>query len=434
MKNFTILAATVIVASLSGIIISQEIIKENGVYKTVIHKSYKVGQNGNLELRTGSGDIQINSWKEEDIDIKEYLIMDVYTEKEAEEIRENEEKGFKKTGNSVKFVSEKRWKRIKRNFEILVPAKCNLNIFTSAGDISVEKVSGHFKGLTSGGDIELENITGNVDAKTSGGDLEFTEINGKITALTSGGDVQLSGVYGETDIKTSGGDIEIFNAGANVTTSTSGGDIEVMNVKGDLTALTSGGDVEISHIQGNLIAKTSGGDIDIKDCFGDKNVVHTSGGDVNLLNIHGKLTANTSGGDISGKNFKSHIEVKTFGGDINLYDVQNKTAATTSGGDIHLAMTLEDFSIPHGLDLKTSGGDITIILPEKLPATINAEIHMDSFKHYSERYDIYCDFPLIKTIPDKNNGNILRSSGDINGGGDVIFLKTHHGDIYIKAK
>jgi hypothetical protein len=104
----------------------------------------------------------------------------------------------------------------------------------------------------------------------------------------------------------------------------------------------------------------------------------------------------------------------------------------TSGGDVNVEITLKDFNKPHTIELNTSGGDITLVLPEKIPATIQAEIFLSGMREHMERYDIYSDFPLTKASPDETNGHIIRSNGQINGGGDPVNLKTHNGNIYIK--
>ena len=61
-------------------------------------------------------------------------------------------------------------------------------------------------------------------------------------------------------------------------------------------------------------------------------------------------------------------------------------------------------------------------LPEKLPASIEAKIKVSRHDHRTERYDIYSDFPLTKQDEDEFSRTIV-STGDINGGGDLISLE-----------
>ena len=122
------------------------------------------------------------------------------------------------------------------------------------------------------------------------------------------------------------------------------------------------------------------------------------------------------------------IEVKTSGGDIELKDIQGFIEAATSGGDVEAEMTLKDFSKDHHVELKSSGGDLTLWIPEKLPATIRAEIKLSRSSWGSKDYNIYSDFPLQK---EKENGDYIRCQGKINGGGDLINLQTSNGNIRI---
>ena len=98
-------------------------------------------------------------------------------------------------------------------------------------------------------------------------------------------------------------------------------------------------------------------------------------------------------------------------------------------------MTLKDFSKDHHIELKSSVGNITLHIPEKLPATIKAEIKLTGFASRTKEYNIYSDFPLNaeQSGDEEYRGEILISKdGKINGGGDLIYLRTTNGNINIK--
>jgi hypothetical protein len=141
--------------------------------------------------------------------------------------------------------------------------------------------------------------------------------------------------------------------------------------------------------------------------------VHTSGGDIQLRNVGGTLEASTSGGDIGGRTIHGGADISTSGGEIELLDVKGGVYAKTAGG-----------------------GEITLYIPEKLPATIRAEIEVTD---RWEDYNIYSDFPLT-SAQESGSGEgrrfrsrkFIRSEGQINGGGDVIELYTTDGNIHIK--
>ena len=96
-----------------------------------------------------------------------------------------------------------------------------------------------------------------------------------------------------------------------------------------------------------------------------------------------------------------------------------------------MEMTLQDFSVDHHVDIKTGGGEIELTLPGNLPASIRAEIKFR--KRSWEDYEITSDFPLKTTAEDEDSKyRIIRASGDINGGGDFIDLKSGGGNIRIR--
>ena len=179
------------------------------------------------------------------------------------------------------------------------------------------------------------------------------------------------------DLKTSGGDITVGSTDGEVTVRTSGGDIEIDQAGGNTEATTSGGDIRIGHTTGEVTAKTSGGDITIERANGAVDV-HTSGGDVTIDSAEGSLKAGTSGGDIA-------IGNATDGG----------VTATTSGGDIEARLRATVNALEEDWLLQSSGGELTIQIPEDLPATLEAEIHLErSWFGRDKEYRIDSDFDL----------------------------------------
>lgn len=392
---------------------SQELIKDGPFYKTTITKEFKISSGGNLEMRGISGDISVTSWNQNKVQVVENIRMEVYTEGEARKIIEHIVGQYNTSGNTLTIAGSNGRSWIKQDFKIQVPKSFNMRIQTSGGDISVDQIDGEINLNTSGGDISVDKIKGDVNVTTSGGDLSLDNITGILKGHTSGGDIDIRQLTGTGDVKTSGGSITVRHATETLKLDTSGGDIEVEDVGADLRA------------------HTSGGSIDVVNCSGNADL-NTSGGDINLRMIKGKIDAHTSGGDIEGRVFEEPLKVHTSGGDIELGDVKASISARTSGGNIEVDFIQSDFSKPHSIDLGTSGGNIQLTIPAGLPATIDAEIHLGNRRRYLPRYDIYSDFPLSKEKTEDDSGNIiLRSSGDINGGGDLIKLRTSAGEIRI---
>lgn len=397
---------------------SQEKLRKEGRYYIAdIEKTYDVKKGGDLIMEKIRGDVYITTWDKNVVKIHEIRKMDVYTEAEAKAVLKETDVIYKKTGNTIKVGGEDSYRSyMSSKFEVVLPTEFNVDIGTSGGDISITDLKGKVDLKTSGGDIDLVRIDGLVAAKTSGGDVTVKENKQSVTIKTSGGDIEISDVLGEVDAMTSGGDISVENNRARVSVKTSGGDIGLKNIGAEVDAHTSGGDITVDGTNGALEVSTSGGDIDLK-------------------NIKDVIKAKTSGGDVEAANVINGIYATTSGGDIDLVDIQGFIEAKTSGGDVEAKMTLKDFSKDHHVNMKSSGGNITLYLPEKLPATITAVINIRGASWRD--YDIYSDFPLTskKEADEDKRGRreeIIRSEGKINGGGDLIMLETTNGSISIK--
>jgi DUF4097 and DUF4098 domain-containing protein YvlB len=410
----------------------QELVKTNDGFEIRLQQSFQVDAGGKLEVSDVNGDVQVESWSQNTVEVIETVKMNVYTKDEAQEIVQRIKSNYTQTGNTVRIRGIGDREEVESDYAIKVPEKFNLDISTSGGDLSIENVDGMIELASSGGDIALANVAGGTRAHTSGGDLDFKKISGNLEGSTSGGDINLEDIYGEATLSTSGGDIVLVHASQRVSLNTSGGDVHIEKVDGDVRASTSGGDVNVLDVKGKLSAATSGGDLKIENCSGAEISIQTSGGDIVMTNLSGNTRANTSGGDIFGRTLTGPVKTENSGGDIVLQNVQASVNAATTGGDVEVELTLKDFSIPHSISLYTNGGTLTLKIPEKLPATISADIQLSGSRYMTERNDIYSDFPLTKESADETNGHILRSNGKINGGGDPIILKTRNGDIYIK--
>ncbi len=397
---------------------SQELIKKGRYFVTEVTKNFTVKPGGTLRIFDIRGNVDVITWAKNEVLVKEYKKIDTRSEEEAREILEKSRSGYTQRGDIIEIGGDyydRDW--IESDYEVTVPQNFNVDIRTRGGDLSVGHLTGTVNLGTSGGEIRLNDIDGQVDAKTSGGDIEVVNLKQR------------------TNLSTSGGDLDLENIGGPLVAKTSGGDITLRGSHDRSVIHTSGGDIIIADAGNSVEAHTSGGDIDISDTKGGAEV-HTSGGDIQLRNIGGALEASTSGGDIAGRAIQGGADISTSGGEIELLDVKGGVYAKTAGGDITIEITLTDFKVEHRTSLRTAGGEITLYIPEKLPATIRAEIEINE---RWENYNIYSDFPLTSTSEsDGGEGRrsrsrkFIRSEGEINGGGDIIELYTTDGNIYIK--
>lgn len=178
----------------------------------------------------------------------------------------------------------------------------------------------------------------------------------------------------------------------------------------NLTIRTAGGSIDVRNIAGTVDGETSGGGLEVEGVSGSIRL-STSGGDVKVRNLSGTISLETSGGGINGENISGPLTVKTSGGNIDLRSCDGKIRASTSGGDVRLVANDNK-----GIDLSTSGGNVTLRMPKSIGADISAE---------TSGGDVSCDFPV--------NGRHRDGSlhGTINGGGNSVRLETSGGEIVI---
>lgn len=107
------------------------------------------------------------------------------------------------------------------------------------------------------------------------------------------------------------------------------------------TAATGGGNAMVTGTTGNVTISTAGGQAVVSGTTGDV-TVSSGGGDLSADHASGRLTMRTDGGQIHG----AAITAPSL-------------AASTGGGDITITFT----AVPRHVDLRTSGGNITLVLP-----------------------------------------------------------------------
>jgi DUF4097 and DUF4098 domain-containing protein YvlB len=140
-------------------------------------QSFKVSKGGNLSVKISGGDIRINTWDKNEVEVK-------YESSSKETNLEQKE-------NNISFNSSGY-----SDVKITVPYEFSLNLSTAAGDIKV-----------------LNNIKGKVNISTAGGDVSVRNIEGDIHASTGGGDIRSGDIKNRAAISTGGGDISIGNVG-----------------------------------------------------------------------------------------------------------------------------------------------------------------------------------------------------------------------------
>src|ERR1700722_4900997 len=293
-------------------------------------------------------------------------------------------------------------------YEVAVPAGYSLDVNTGVGDIETQDIGGTASLVTEGGNIRTGRIgligfrnaaQGHPIAKlsTQGGHIQVQDITGNLDAFTAGGHIVAGNISGDAVLRSGGGHIRAGQISGRAQLETDGGNITLKQAGSFVSVRTGGGQIDFGEVRGSVRAQTGGGGIRIITVSGPKEV-ESDGGSICLTHVAGSVQAATAGGTIQAW--------------IN-------PDATSSGGKV---------SLPGASQLSSGAGDITVFLPRNLAANIDALVENGGLSR------IDADPALFLSIqPTGNRGaGAVRATGALNGGGEVLKLRTTVGKIRLQ--
>lgn len=276
--------------------------------------------------------------------------------------------------------------------QINVPANYNLDVTTGGGNIQIDDVNGRAFLTTAGGNIISGNVNGPARFVTKGGHITARNIGGDWVATTGGGHITGGTIGGVATLHTDGGHIQIAGIAGPGHLTTGGGNVYVGHSASQLIAETIGGQIEVGEAAGVVNAKTNGGGIHVVHMIGPSNL-QTGGGSIYLTQVDGTVKASTGTGAITA-----------------WFVAPPKTESTC--------------------EFQSGEGDIVVYIPRQLPVTIDAQIQSD------DKHQFFVDpaFRLLITRdPGPNGSETLHAVGSLNGGGEVVHLRTVSGNIRLIA-
>jgi Putative adhesin len=346
-----------------------------------------------LRLVTDLGNVTIHAANSSNVSYRVHLEADA-SQKDAQQlVKEFKVSSMQLPGGVVlkgqsggKECSGRLWVTM----DVYVPATYSLEVSTGGGNIVTDDVGGRATLTTTGGNITTGNIRGSAHLQTRGGHILVKNVAGDLTAETGGGHIAAGTV------------------GGNAWLHTIGGHIRVTSVAGLAHLETGGGNVALEHSGAQLVAETSGGQIDVGDAAGIVRA-KTDGGGIRLSRVSGPTNLDAPDGSIYLTQVDSAVQATTHTGGITAWFVAASRQANTS-------------------EFSSGDGDIVVYLPRDLPVTIDARIQKGTEHH------VIVDpaFPLKMSYDDSPTGSrSLHAQGALNGGGELVRLRTVSGDIHV---
>lgn len=345
-------------------------------------KSFKANPGENLEINIDPGNIELETWTKNEVQIK------VYSEKKYEIDNIISEK----KGNTIKFhlELEDSWNN-SITIKVKSPNNFNFDLYSTGGNISI-----------------LNNITGSLDAETDGGNIGFSGVTGKVRVSTNGGNISGEDISGDVKLHTNGGNISLGNV-----------------KKGKTEVDTYGGNINVGSVASDLSAKTHGGNINVEDVGGNADVF-TYGGHISMNKVTGSAKMETYGGHLNLDGASGEVVAKTMGGHITLENISGSIEAITLGG--HISAELDPIVKTNSF-FETSGGNLELQIPEKAKATIFVTLESDEIEEKDTDKLVRSDFePTTFNIGEDE----INATYVLNGGGAKITLKCVGGEVKIK--
>lgn len=267
-----------------------------------------------------------------------------------------------------------------------------------------------------------------LELSTGGGNIDSDDINGPEAVLTAGGNIMAGNIDGAARLVTGGGHITVKNVAGRLFANTGGGHITTGAVSGGASLHTSGGHIRMASVEGVARLSTGGGNVTVEHSGSELNA-DTTGGQIEVGETTGLVRAKTGGGGIRVVRVSGPTDLETVGGSIYLTQVDSPVKASTGAGVI-TAWFVAPVKSPSQCQLQSNDGDIVVYIPRQMPVTIDAQVQLGD----EHRVIVDPAFQLKMSYDAASNGgHLARAEGPLNGGGEILHLRTVAGNIRLVA-
>jgi DUF4097 and DUF4098 domain-containing protein YvlB len=229
-----------------------------------------------LSVRTGSGDIQIQTGTSDRVRVIGRISASrsrETSESPSERVRRIEAAPPVVQNGNVITIGDTRgdamYNNVSISYELTVPANTQVSANTGSGNQTIGSVDGAIQSRTGSGDIRIERTGGSLTAHTGSGNIRVASVGGEVRAQTGSGDVDVTQtVRGDVSVQTGSGDVVLrlpSDASFTLDASTGSGSISTAQ------AITVQGRLRRNHVEGrvgnggNLVrVRTGSGSIDIR--------------------------------------------------------------------------------------------------------------------------------------------------------------------------
>ncbi|MCY6369908.1 DUF4097 family beta strand repeat-containing protein [Clostridium ganghwense] len=186
-------------------------------YSSVFNKKYKINasnvKNINIDV---FGDLKVEKYEGNNIEIESIITMDNNDEKYAKEISDkiieiDEGETLRISSKKEQYLrSNRRIRNVRISYYIKVPKKLNYDINNKSGMVELKELIGDIEIDSNNSDIEIKKVSGNISIDNKFGKIDIKDVKGLVSIENSKGNIS----YESKEINNS--NIEIENEAGDV--------------------------------------------------------------------------------------------------------------------------------------------------------------------------------------------------------------------------
>jgi DUF4097 and DUF4098 domain-containing protein YvlB len=209
----------------------------------------------NLEVETGSGNIELRTGGSNQVQVKAYIKINEWLggnngEEKVKRLEANPP--IQQSGNDIRIghVDDPELRRnVLISYELVVPANTQLRSRTGSGNQDVGGIHGPAEVASGSGSLKISGIDESVRADAGSGNIEIDHINGSVHARSGSGTIHAIEIAGGFDAATGSGNVSLEQtAPGSVHVDTGSGGLDLHGIQGSLEAKAGSGNI---HADGN---------------------------------------------------------------------------------------------------------------------------------------------------------------------------------------
>jgi hypothetical protein len=286
-------------------------------YEEKFAKTEALAKDGKVYLDNISGDIEIKTWKEDQVKIEALKVSEASTVDKAKEnaalVPIEVTNGASVLRIETKYPSGRGfWGNnsinVSVSYKLWIPEKASVDVKSVSGDVRLDPIGGSAKVRSISGNVDVLGAAG-ADVNLTSGDLTVANIMGDAYIKTVSGTVRATKVQGSVETESVSGDLELkdVSEARTVTGKTISGDITYVGT------ILAGGNYELTAHSGNVVMQIPANasfDLEASTFSGviDSDFQIVVEGKISPKEIHG--TVNKGGARIRAKSFSGNVEIK----------------------------------------------------------------------------------------------------------------------------